>query len=61
MRSKGSAQFEPYYKVQVWEARSVAWKDIQKAFPTAEHARASFLSGKECRIMEISMTGRRPL
>jgi hypothetical protein len=28
-RKPGSARFAPYYKVQWWDARNLAWHDIQ--------------------------------
>jgi len=30
----------PYYKIQVWDDRTCAWKDIQKKFPTLAALRA---------------------
>lgn len=61
MRKQGSCRFETYFKAQVWEDRSCAWKDIQKAHTTADEARATFPDGKRCRVMEISEGGRKPL
>lgn len=61
MRKQGSCRFETYYKVQFKDALSCAWKDIQKAHPTESAARAAFIAGQECRVMEISEKGRKPL
>jgi hypothetical protein len=61
MRTRGSARFAPYYKVQEYDPRSAVWVDVQKAHPTAEAARAAFLPGVRCRVMEITERGRRPL
>lgn len=61
MRTKGSTRFDSYFKIQVWEPRSFAWKDIQKAFPSAEEAKEAFPHNKECRVMMISPDGRKPV
>jgi len=61
MRTKGSARFSPYFKVQEFDPRSAVWVDVQKAHPTLEAARAAYRPGVRCRVMEISMSGRRPL
>jgi hypothetical protein len=60
-RRAGSARFSTYYKVQWFDATSLCWFDIQKQHPNAEAARAAYLVGKQCRILEITPTGRRPL
>jgi hypothetical protein len=61
MRSEGSVRHATYYKVQVWEERSFAWKDIQRSYPTEADARAAFPVDVFCRVMEISESGRHPL
>jgi hypothetical protein len=61
MRTRGSAHFAPYFKVQWWDARVAAWVDVQKAHATVEAARAAFLPAARCRVMEVTMRGRRPL
>ena len=61
MRTRGSARFAPYYKVQEYEPRSAVWVDVQKAHATPEAARAAYRPGVRCRIMEITERGRRPL
>jgi len=61
MRHKGSARFESYFKVQVWEPRSLAWRDVQRSFGSAAEARSAFPAGEECRVMEVSESGRRPV
>ncbi|HEY7825100.1 MAG TPA: hypothetical protein VIG24_19830 [Acidimicrobiia bacterium] len=58
MDSRGSVKRDTYYKVQVWEERSFAWKDIQRAHMTADEARDAFPAGRSCRVMEISKSGR---
>jgi hypothetical protein len=35
--------------------------DVQKAHPTAEAARAAFVAGRDCRVIEVTERGRRPL
>lgn len=61
MRTKGSARFTPYFKVQWWDARSSAWIDIQKAHATPQGAHDALPTGKRCRVIEVSEQGRRPL
>jgi hypothetical protein len=61
MRTRGSARFAPYYKVQEYDLRSAVWIDVQKAHATVEAARAAYRTGVRCRIMEITARGRRPL
>lgn len=61
MRSKGSTRFDPYFKVQVWEDRSCAWKDLQRSFDTVEAARCAFPAASVCRVMEISESGRKAI
>jgi hypothetical protein len=61
MRTKGSARFAPYFKVQWWDARTCAWLDVQRAHSTLEAARAACRPGVRCRVMEITERGRRPL
>jgi hypothetical protein len=61
MRKPGSCRFATYYKVQFKDARSCAWKDVQKMHATAKEAAAAYPQGKKCRTMEISEAGRKPL
>jgi hypothetical protein len=61
MRTRGSARFAPYFKVQWWDARTCAWIDVQKAHATLEAARATFRPDAKCRVMEITERGRRLL
>jgi hypothetical protein len=61
MRTRGSARFAPYYKVQWYDARSAAWIDIQKAHATPAAAHAAFPAGKTCRVVEITERSRWPL
>lgn len=68
-RRTGSVRFEPYFKVQFYNARQLAWQDVQRAFATPEEAREAIASGAiapppQCneahRLMEITERGRRP-
>jgi len=61
MRTKGSARFSPYFKVQEFDPRSAVWVDVQKAHPSLEAARAAYRPGVRCRVMEITERGRRPM
>lgn len=64
MRSSSSVRFQTYFKIQRWEARSLAWKDIQRAFDSIDEALASAPKGerdRDWRIMSISEAGRSPV
>ena len=61
MRTRGSVRFDPYYKVQWFDERAMAWRDIQRAHPTEQDAIGAFECGKRCRVMQITMQGRHPL
>lgn len=61
MRKRGSARFDPYYKVQWYDAVTCAWRDIQRPYPDEETARAAYLPDRTCRLMRITMQGRAPL
>lgn len=64
-RRAGSVRFDPYYKVQWWEARSLAWRDYQRSYTTrdaAEDAAPEVVpAGANWRIMLITEEGRYPL
>ena len=51
----------PYFKVQWRDTIGLCWRDVQKAHPTEEAARRSFLRGKQCRVMQVNEDGRYPL
>jgi hypothetical protein len=61
MRTAQSVRFDTYYKIQFHDPISLAWKDIQKAYPSEEDARAAFTSDKTWRVMCVTSTGRFPL
>jgi hypothetical protein len=61
MRTRGSARFAPYYKVQEYDSRPAVWIDVQKAHPTPKAARAAYRPGARCRVIEVTERGRRPL
>lgn len=62
-RTRGSARFSPYYKVQWYDDSTLAWRDVQRQriHPSAEQAAAAFIRGVRCRVMEVTMQGRSPL
>ena len=60
-RQHGSARFADYFKAQVWDARSFAWRDIQRSCETIEEAQALLPAGKRGRIMRITEAGREPV
>lgn len=51
----------PYYKVQWRDPVSLCWRDVQKAHPTQEEARAAYLPDKTCRTMQVNEKGRAAL
>lgn len=60
-RRRGSAIFDPYYKIQWRDPVSMSWRDVQKAYEAPEDAYRDYLPGKLCRLMEITMAGRSPV
>ena len=60
-RTRQSARFDPYYKIQWYDAVSLTWRDIQQAFSTTGEAEAQYLPDKKCRLIEITMQGRHPI
>ena len=60
-RRADSARFSTYYKVQWYDPTSLCWFDIQKQHATREDAIAAFPVDKQCRVMEVTPQGRRPL
>ena len=59
-RRPDSVRFDPYYKVQAWDDRLLAWIDVQMAFPTADDAMASVTASGRFRLMVVFPGGRRP-
>ena len=51
----------PYFKVQWYDTIAMAWRDVQKSHATEQLARAAFLRGKQCRVMQVDETSRHPL
>jgi hypothetical protein len=60
-RQRGSARFATYYKVQVYHERNACRDDIQRAYGSAEAARAAYPAGRRCRVMEVTPQGRHPV
>jgi len=59
MRTKGSCQFDTYYKIEKWDARFLVWTPIQKPFATCNDA-VKFAETKtkdKTRIMEVTTNG----
>jgi hypothetical protein len=61
MRKRGSCRFEPYFKVQWFHPLAMAWRDVQRTYPTEDEAREAFLPSRDCRVMRITENGRTPL
>ena len=60
MRKRGSCRFEPYFKIQWYDQAAMAWRDVQKAHPTEQAARAALPAEGKARVMRIAMDGRTP-
>lgn len=66
-RTTGSVRFDPYWKVQTWEATDKAgkplraWVDVQVRHLTIEAAVDAYVPGKRCRLMAVTMAGRAPV
>lgn len=65
-RQRGSVRFDAYFKVQFWHEATMAWKDIQHAYPTvaeAEEAAPDVIDrdALRWRLMEVTPRGRSPL
>jgi hypothetical protein len=59
MRTKGSCQFDPYYKIERWDERMMVWKPIQKAFSNQGSAEL-FAAGTgyiKCRVIKMTKAG----
>lgn len=37
-RNRGSARFEPYYKLSWYDTQALAWREIQRSYPTMQAA-----------------------
>jgi hypothetical protein len=59
MRAKINKYTDTYYKIQLWDPRNLAWKDIQKTYADLHEALAQLPSNG--RIMEVTPQGRHPL
>lgn len=64
-RRAGSVRFDPYWKIQWWDATSLAWRDLQEAIHDEEiaivSARAEATHRQtSTRLMRITETGREP-
>lgn len=75
-RRPGSVRFAPYYKVQWWDERAMAWRDVQRSHQSqrlaelagpsaaAEARRRShlpYVPQPRWRLMRITPEGRTPL
>lgn len=59
-RTGSSVRFDPYWKVQWWEERSLAWRDVQHAYPSEAEALEHLVAGQRCRLMRVFPGGREP-
>jgi hypothetical protein len=57
-RVAGSCRFDPYKKAQVWDATTMAWKDIQRPVATDDEAAALVKKGDRFRVVTVTEKGR---
>ena len=59
MRTKGSCQFKPYYKVERWDEAMMVWRPIQKTFGSITSAELLAVSTGyiKCRVIKMTETG----
>jgi hypothetical protein len=60
-RTRGSVRFAPYYKLQWFDPRTLSWRDVPRAFPSAGEALAYTGPDRtvQRRVMEVTPEGRR--
>lgn len=61
MRRKGSARFEPYYKLDRYDPVMCVWRPVGGTFPSEEDARRAmrvYDDGARYRILEVTMHGK---
>ena len=56
-RTRSSVRFDPYYRVQTYDPRQLAWREVRGRYETAEEARAAAPAGRRWRVMEVTMDG----
>ena len=56
--ASASVRFDPYYRLQTYDARQLAWREVRGRYETAEEARAAAPAGRRWRVMKIAMDGR---
>ena len=58
MRNKGSCKFDPYWKIERWNAKMMCWQVVQISYPTLESARFHVEAGQwKYRITECTENG----
>lgn len=57
-RKPGSVRFDPYYKLEIWDARFLTWRPLQKQYGTEAQAQAAVPEGARARLTRISEHGR---
>jgi hypothetical protein len=55
-RTKGSVRFDPYYKLETWNPRALAWSPVQRRFET-ETAAVSAAQRGQFRVMIVTESG----
>lgn len=64
MRTRGSARFEPYYKLDRYDPVSLCWRPVGKAFPTLDALRRAVRvrdDDARYRALEVTMHGATPI
>lgn len=61
MRRKGSAQFEPYYKLDRFDPVMSCWRPVGRSYPTLDAAQRAVRvidDGAKYRVLEVTMHGK---
>jgi len=54
-RVRGSVRFDPYYKLQWWDERTLSWRPTKGRYPSPKAARAAMTGEHTWRIVRVAM------
>lgn len=58
VRRSGSVRFDPYYKLDVFDRRRMAWHPLRRKYPTEREARsAALLWRRRWRLLRVTEDG----
>jgi hypothetical protein len=64
MRRKGSARFDPYYKLDRYDPVSLCWRPVGKAYPTLDDVRRAVRAlddENRYRALHVTIHGKTPI